>query len=295
MDILFSSVSQGFIWAIMAIGVYLTYRILDIADLTAEGSFPLGAAVCAALITINVHPLLAVLGGFGAGMIAGLCTGLLTTKLKIPALLSGILTMTALYSINMHVMGQGNLNLIGKETLVQWLAPLGLSNDMAMLVIGGVMIALVILVLFLFFNTGLGLAIRATGDNETMSKANGVRTDRMKIIGYMISNGLIALSGTLMAMNNGYADISMGIGTIVIGLAAVIIAEVIFHNLTFGMRLLTIVVGAIIYRLIMAIVFELGINPLDLKLATAILLTIALCSPLVSNKLKQLGKKKGAN
>ncbi|MGL5042558.1 MAG: ABC transporter permease [Culicoidibacterales bacterium] len=287
--IVLSSSSQGLLWAVMAIGIYLMYRILDIADLTAEGAFPLGGATCVALISLQGwNPILATSAGMVVGAIAGLVSGLLHTKLKIPALLTGILTMTGLYTVNLRIMGQGNLPLTNNKTIVSslgdFLDAFGISRDMTVLVLGLIVTGIIILVLYFFFNTSLGLAIRATGDNEEMSLANGINVDLMKIIGYMISNALIALSGALMAQNNSYADLNMGIGTIVIGLASIIIAEVIFKNLTLVKRLLTVILGAIIYRLILAFVLELGVEPSDLKFFSALILTIALGSPLISEK-----------
>ncbi|MGX7417460.1 ABC transporter permease [Carnobacterium gallinarum] len=294
MDIILSSVSQGLLWSTMAIGVYLTYRILDIADLTAEASFPLGAAICAKLIISGISPLLATTLGLVGGMLAGLVSGLLHTKLKIPALLTGILTMTALYSINLRIMGQANISLLGQDSVMSFFTNLGLDKPYAVLVIGAIFVLVVILFLYLFFSTEVGLAIHATGDNNEMSEANGINTDAMKIIGYMISNGLIALSGALLAQNNGYADISGGVGTIVIGLASIIISEVIFNNVSFVQRLFVIIAGSIIYRLIIAIVLEFGVAPTDLKLYSAIILTICLASPLLRSKLRVSLKPKAA-
>lgn len=287
MSILLSSISQGLLWSIMAIGVYLTFRILDIADLTAEGSFPLGAAICASLIAYGVSPLWSTAAALLGGMLAGTVSGLLHTKLKIPALLTGILTMTGLYSINLRIMGKANITLLGKETLMRIMQAYGLTNRTAVLVVGAIASALVILILYLFFNTEIGLAIRSTGDNEAMSEANGIHTNTMKIIGYMLSNGLIALSGALIAQNNSYADIGMGIGTIVIGLASVIIGEVLFRNLSFVKRLGTIVIGSIVYRLIIDLVLQLGVDPQDIKLFSALILAIALSTPLLKKKRKK--------
>lgn len=291
MSIILSSISQGLLWSIMAIGVYLTFRILDIADLTAEGSFPLGAAVCASLIVAGISPILSTLIAVFCGMLAGVVSGLLHTKLKIPALLTGILTMTGLYSINLRIMGKANVTLLGEETLIRTVQSYGLNSRMAVLVVGMMASLLVIFLLYLFFNTETGLAIRSTGDNEAMSEANGIHTNTMKVIGYMLSNGLIALSGALIAQNNSYADIGMGIGTIVIGLASVIIGEVLFHQLSFAKRLLTIVVGSIVYRLIIDLVLQLGIDPQDIKLFSALILAIALSTPLIKRKSK-VGQKK---
>ncbi|SEK88268.1 putative ABC transport system permease protein [Carnobacterium iners] len=286
MSIILSSISQGLLWSIMAIGVYLTFRILDIADLTAEGSFPLGAAVCASLIVAGLSPLLATFIAMFCGMLAGAISGLLHTKLKIPALLTGILTMTGLYSINLRIMGKANVTLLGKETLMRTVQSYGLTSRMSVLIVGLFASLLVIFLLYLFFNTETGLAIRSTGDNEAMSEANGINTNAMKIIGYMLSNGLIALSGALIAQNNSYADIGMGIGTIVIGLASVIIGEVLFRQLSFAKRLLTIVIGSIVYRLIIDLVLQLGIDPQDIKLFSALILAIALSTPLIKKKTK---------
>lgn len=291
MSIILSSISQGLLWSVMAIGVYLTFRILDIADLTAEGSFPLGAAVCASLIVAGIPPWLSTIAALIAGMLAGTVSGLLHTVLKIPALLTGILTMTALYSINLRIMGKANVTLLGKGTLMRTMQSFGLNSRTAVLAVGALVALLVILVLYLFFNTETGLAIRSTGDNEDMSEANGIHTNAMKIIGYMLSNGLIALSGALIAQNNSYADIGMGIGTIVIGLASVIIGEVIFHNLSFAKRLVTIVIGAVVYRLIIDLVLQLGVDPQDIKLFSALILAIALSTPLLKKKSGKILKK----
>ncbi len=226
-DIVLSSISQGLLWSIMAIGVFLTFRILDIADLSAEGSFPMGAAVCALLIVNGYHPIVATLGGMAGGMLAGVVSGFMHTKMKIPALLTGIITLTGLYSVNLLILGRSNVSLSGETTLVTLLTDSGLTKTSAVLVIGAVFVALVVLSLVVLLNTQLGLALRATGDNLEMGEANGIKVDRMKILGYMLSNGLIALSGALLAQNNGYADLNMGVGTIVIGLASIILAEVI--------------------------------------------------------------------
>lgn len=286
MNLLMSSISQGLLWSIMAVGVYLTFRILDVADLTAEGSFPLGAAVSTALIVNNgISPWVATIIALLSGMIAGFISGFLHTKWNIPALLSGIITMTGLYSINLRIMGQANLSLLGQKTLIRTVESFGMSKTNAVLLVGAIAVSLVILILHLFFHTEIGLAIRATGDNNLMSEANGIRTNWMKVIGYMISNGLIALSGALLAQNNGYADISMGIGTIVIGLASIIIGEVFFKHLSLAKRLLTIVLGSIIYRLLILMVLQLNVDPQDLKLFSAILLALALRLPVFREKI----------
>lgn len=313
-DILLSSTSQGLLWSLLAIGVYLTYRILDIADLTTEGSFPLGGAVAAVLLTkepaswpapiaslFSIHalvlPIFAILMAFIAGMLAGLVSGLLHTKLKIPALLAGIITMTGLYSINQRIMGAPNISLMGTDTIFSHAQALGLSKINSAILVGALLVAFVIALLVFFFKTEIGLATRATGDNNEMSEANGIKTDNMKIIGYMLSNGCIALSGALLVQNNSFADLNSGIGTIVIGLASIIIAEVLFKNKSLGFRLLTIVIGAILYRLILACVLELRVDPADLKLFSAIILVVCLSSPLIQQKLglSKKSKRNGGN
>ena len=291
MALLLSSISQGLLWSIMAIGVYLTSRSLNVADLTAEGSFPLGAAVSTSLIVNGVAPWLSVLIALLGGMAAGFISGFLYTKWKIPALLSGIITMTGLYSINLRVMGQANISLLGQGTLIRTVESFGLNKTNAVLLVGSIAVGLVIALLHLFFHTEVGLAIRSTGDNNEMSEANGIRTNVMKVIGYMLSNGLIAMSGALLAQNNGYADISMGIGTIVIGLASIIIGEVFFRNISIAKRLLTIVLGSVIYRLLILIVLEMNVNPQDLKLFSAILLALALRLPAIQERLPKRNKK----
>ncbi|MGO1919520.1 MAG: ABC transporter permease, partial [Alkalibacterium gilvum] len=217
----------------------------------------------------------------------------LYTKWKIPALLSGIITMTGLYSINLRIMGQANISLLGEGTLIRTVEGFGLNKTNAVLLVGSLAVGLVILLLHMFFHTEVGLAIRSTGDNNEMSEANGIRTNAMKVIGYMLSNGLIATSGALLAQNNGYADISMGIGTIVIGLASIIIGEVFFRNLSIAKRLLTVVLGSVIYRLLILVVLEMNVNPQDLKLFSAILLALALRLPAVQDRLSKPKKTKG--
>lgn len=285
-SIFLSSASQGVLWALLAIGVFLTFRILDIADLTAEGSFPLGAGIAAVSITNGLSPIVACLLGFLGGAAAGLVSGLLHTKLKIPALLAGIITMTGLYSVTSRIMGAPNLSLLGQKTVFTWAESLGVSKENAVLIAGLLVALIVVTLLVLFLRTETGLAIRATGDNLAMSEANGINTDTMKIIGYIISNGCIALSGSLLAQNNGFADLNSGIGTIVIGLASIIIAEVLFRNQPLLLRLLTIILGAVIYRFILALVFELNVQPSDSKLASALVLVICLSFPQIQQKLK---------
>ena len=287
MDLILSSLSQGLLWSIMAIGVYLTYRILDIADLTAEGAYPLGAAICATGIVSGLNPLLATFLAFVGGMGAGLVSGLLHTKMKIPALLTGIVTLTGLYSINLKVLGKANVALLRQTTLVTQLQELGLTKTYAVLVIGSLCVLIVIILLTLLLKTQVGLALRSTGDNIPMSEANGINVDQMKIYGYMLSNGLIALCGALLTQNNGYADLNSGTGTIVIGLASVIIAEVILRNLTIAWRLASVVLGSVLYRMIILAILEIPGMDADLvKLFSVILLAVVLFVPEVQKKIK---------
>lgn len=285
LDIVLSGISQGLLWSIMAIGVFITFRILDIADLSAEGTFPMGAAVCALCIMHDINPILATFCGMLGGMLAGFVSGIMHTKMKIPALLTGIITLTGLYSVNLLILGSSNVYLSTHETIVTMVAKLGLDRTSSVLLIGSIFVVLVILILYLFLNTQLGLALRATGDNVAMGQANGIKVDRMKILGYMIGNGLIALSGALLAQNNGYADLNMGVGTIVIGLASIILAEVIIKHLPLGKRLWSLVLGSVIYRLIIVFILTTDIEAQMIKLVSAILLAVILYIPELRNKL----------
>ena len=292
MNFVLSSLSEGLLWSIMAIGVYLTFRILDIADMTAEGAFPLGEAVVASQIQAGRNPWLATLLAFGAGMLAGLVSGILHTKMKIPALLTGIVTLTGLYSINIKIMGGvPNLSIGDASTIFKSVMNLGLSNEESVFLISISCLIIVCLVLTLLMKTQLGLVLRSTGDNIPMSEANGVNADHMKMLGYMISNGLC---GAMFAQNDGFSDVTSGTGTIVVGLSAVIIAEVLIHDLTIGWRLLSIGVGAIVYRLIILNIYE--IPHLDqnlVRLFNAILLAVVLFAPEVQKRLRIRGLKLG--
>ena len=285
LDLVLSTVSQGLLWAIMALGVFLTFRVLDIADLSVEGTFPLGAAVAATLIDAGHSVWFAMLIALIAGCIGGTVTALLTTKLKIPALLSGILTMIGLYSVNLMIMGKANVPLLRAETVFTLTENLfGISSVVATLIVGLVATVIVGAIMYWFFGTVLGTAIRATGCNPQMARAQGINTNVMVILGLLISNGLVALSGALVAQSNGFADVGMGTGTIVIGLASVIIGEVLFGTRSFKNWLISVVLGSVVYRAVIAIVLELGMPPNDLKLFTAVLVAIALTLPLIKNK-----------
>lgn len=285
LDLVLSTVSQGLLWAIMALGVFLTLRVLDIADLSVEGTFPLGAAVAATLIDAGHSVWFAMLIALIAGCIGGTVTALLTTKLKIPALLSGILTMIGLYSVNLMIMGKANVPLLRAETVFTLTEDLfGVSSVVATLIVGLIATTVVGVIMYWFFGTVLGTAIRATGCNPQMARAQGINTNVMVILGLLISNGLVALSGALVAQSNGFADVGMGTGTIVIGLASVIIGEVLFGTRSFKNWLISVVLGSVVYRAVIAIVLELGMPPNDLKLFTAVLVAIALSLPLIKNK-----------
>ncbi|UIF28252.1 ABC transporter permease [Levilactobacillus brevis] len=280
---LITSIGQGLLWAPLAIGVFITFRILDIPDLTTEGSFPLGAAVTVSAMVSGQSALVASLLGFVAGCLAGWVTGVLDTKLRMPSLLAGILTMTGLYSVNMHVMGKSNVPLLNQRVLTSYL-PAGWSVDLQTIVVGVVITGVVMALLVWLFKTRLGLSLMATGNNSAMSAANGIYTDRMVIIGYMVSNGCIALSGALIAQSNGYADIGMGIGTIVIGLASVLVGEIFLRGRQMWVRLSAMVVGAIIYRFLLTVAMGLGFPVDDLKILSAGILVVVICLPLLRQK-----------
>ncbi len=284
-DLLLPTVSQGLLWSLLALGVYITFRVLDIADLTVEGSFPLGASVAVTLLVKDVNPVTAILAAALAGGLAGVVTGLLHTKLRIPALLAGILTMIALYSVNLRIMGKANVSLLGKETaftLVE--STLGVAYSQAVLLVGILSCLLFSVLMYWFFGTEIGAAIRATGYNPQMIRAQGMDTNIMLLIGLFFSNALVAVAGALVAQSNGFADVGMGVGTIVIGLASVIIGEVLFGTRSFKNSLISVILGSIVYRLVIAIVLQMGMPPNDLKLFTAVLVAIALSLPMVKGK-----------
>ena len=283
------AVGQGLIWGIMAIGVYITYRVLDVADLTVDGSLGTGGAVCVLLALSGVNIWLATLCAILAGMLAGLVTGLLHTRCGIPTILSGILTQLALYSINLRIMGWGSatgtqatlaIRVDNFDLLVssRYIRSAGPDNPLILLVL---LAAAVIGALYWFFGTELGCALRATGSNPSMSRAQGINTDTTKVLGLMLSNGLVALSGALLAQYQGASSVDMGRGAIVIGLAAVIIGQVllgkVFRN--FALKLLSAVIGAIIYYAAIQIVLRLGLDTNDLKLLTALMVAVFLSIP----------------
>lgn len=287
MNILVSAIGQGLLWATLGIGLFLTFRILDFPDMTVEGTFPLGAATAVTLISNGMNPGLASLIAAGAGALAGLVTGLIYTKGKVPILLAGILTMTAVYSINLRIMGQANRSLLGKGTLFSADFLDFLPKNFPTVVVGLVIIVVVTATTAIFLQTELGQAFIVTGDNRAMARSLGVNTDNMTIMGLMISNGLIGLGGALVAQNNGFADVNMGIGIIVVALASIIIGEVVFTDqMSLTDRLVTIVIGSVLYRFVLVIVLYLGFNANDLNLFSAVVLGIALTLPQLRKVLK---------
>lgn len=284
-----SAIAQGLIWGIMAIGIYVTYKILDIADLTVDGSLCTGGATCVILLVNGCPMWLALICSIFVGMLAGLITGILITKLKIPAILAGILTQLALYSINLHIMGFGTTSFsksnlpisVDKYNLIvssRYVRELSLRNPIIVVIL---FVAIVIAILYWFFGTELGCSIRATGANQFMARSQGINTDKTKVIGLVISNSLVALAGALLSQYQGFADINMGRGAIVIGLAAVIIGEQIFDKVfkNFALKLFACVLGAIIYYLVIQFVLKLGLSTDDLKMLTAIVVAIFLAIP----------------
>ncbi len=300
-----SGISEGFVWAILALGVYISFRLLDFADLSCEGSITLGASLAAMFIYKGVNPFLATLLAFCGGCIAGSVTAILTTKLKIPPILSGILTMISLYSINIHIMshatgisGTANLSLltVRNNTIYGYIKSLipGMGKDDIILLSGIVFAVAIIGILYWFFGTEMGCTIRATGSNEKMCRAQGINTDTTKIIGLAISNGLIALSGAMICQGQRLAsEVNMGVGAIVIGLASIIIGETIFMKVkNFALRLFGIVVGSVIYRVVVSVVIYSGMPPADLKLMTAVIVMVALSLPIIKNVFYASSKKR---
>ena len=293
-----SGVAQGLMWAILTLGVYLTFRVLDVADLTIEGTFPLGAAVTVVLINKGMNPFLALFLAFVAGLLAGLITGILYTKFKIPAILSGILTMIALYSINIRIMSDKATVTISGVSVKKVIAGLfehAPKSNVLSIIVGLVACAAIIAILYWFFGTEIGCGIRATGSNKAMARSLGINTDWTSILCLMISNGLVAISGSLIAQfDYGSALVNMGQGTIVIGLASVIIGEVIFlrKERNFAVKMSAIVLGAIIYRAIIACALTISwLKATDLKLITAVIVGIALAIPVIKDRINLARKR----
>ena len=283
------AISQGILWGVMALGVYTTYRILNISDLTVDGSFATGGCVAAVCLVNGLKPFVSLLVALVAGLIAGAITGFLHTRCEIPAILAGILTQLGLYSINLRIMGRSNTPLLKVDTLFsKGKELLNLPSQYVAIIIGVVLIVLLVACMYWFYGTEIGSAIRATGNNERMVESLGVNTKTTKMLGFMIANGLVALSGALVTQSQGYADVKQGTGAIVIGLASIIIGEVVCgKRRNFMVRLSTIVVGSILYRVVVAIVLQMGLSTDDLKLLTAVLVAIALTVPVMLEKRNQ--------
>lgn len=282
------AVAQGLIWGIMAIGVYITYRILDIADLSVDGTLGTGGAVCIMLMLSGQNVWVAMAGATVAGMIAGLVTGVLQTSMGIPAILAGILTQLGLYSVNLKTMGKANqaINVDKYNLLISLRFIKGVSIFKNTIFLVAVLIVLLIALLYWFFSTELGCSLRATGCNERMARAQGINTDMNKVLGLMLSNGIVAFSGALLAQYQGFADINMGRGAIVIGLAAVIIGEAAFGKIfrNFGLKLLAVGIGSIIYYLVLQVVIWMGIDTDLLKLLSAVVVAIFLAIPTIKSR-----------
>ncbi|MCI5734557.1 MAG: ABC transporter permease [Eubacterium sp.] len=279
------AIGLGLIWGIMAIGVYITFRVLDFADLTVDGTLATGGAVLVVAMMNGVNVYLALLLAFVAGCIAGFVTGVLNTLLGIPAILAGILTQLALYSVNLRILGKSNQAL----SVYKYHVIASMTNITKAIIIVAIFVVAIIAILYWFFDTELGHSIRATGCNQNMSRANGINIKFTKIVALVLSNGLVALSGGLLAQYQGFADVNMGRGAIVIGLAAVIIGEVIFGKIfkNFALRLLAVAFGGIIYYVVMQFVISLGLNTDDLKLLTAAIVAIFLGIPYLKSQYAQ--------
>jgi putative ABC transport system permease protein len=287
-NLLSISLYEGLAYGFVALGVYITFRVLSFPDLTVDGSFPMGGAVAATLIVAGVNPWLATLIAFISGMGAGLVTALLNTKLRLNALLAGILMMVSLYSINLVIMGRSNVSVLRDSTVLKQTAQLfGIKPTTTLTILFMVVLTIIILgILNWFLRTEIGLALRATGDNEQMVRGLGVNTDMTTIIGVSLSNGLVALAGGLIAQKQGFADVGMGIGMIVMGLASVIIGERLFRPRGITAILFAVIGGSFVYRLFLSIALRLGLPPSNLKLITALLVIIALAIPYIQKKIR---------
>lgn len=284
------SLELGIIYAILALGVFLSFRSLNMPDLTVDSSFTLGAAV-SVIMSVSGHPFLGLLIAFIAGGGAGCITGLLHTKLEIQPLLAGILTMLGLYSINLKVMGgKANIPLLNKPTVYSVFEKI-VPGDYSRLIFAALLLIFILFLFYVFLKTRLGFVLRATGDNDQMVRSLGVNTDFIILIGMALSNGLVSLSGALIAQEQSFVDVGMGIGMVVIGLASVIIGEVVFGTKTLFRRLTAVILGSILYRLIIAFALELGMPPTDLKLVSAVIVTIAMSMPIINKKIASVSRK----
>ncbi len=289
MGLYVGAITLGLIYAYLAIGVYITFRVFDFPDITVDGSITLGAAVCAILLVNDWNPLLAMLIALIAGMMAGALTALIHTRFRVNGLLSGILVMTALYSINLHVMGRSNVPLLKETTIITMLETMDLPLNreaLSLLLFGILGVGLWLLMVWLF-KTDLGTAMRTTGDNPVMIAAQGTNVNRMKILGIALSNGLVAFSGALVVQYQGFADVGMGIGMLVFGLAAVIIGETIVGKRKMKWIFLGVILGSILFRVLIAFALSIGLNPVDLKLITAVFVLLAIILPRIIEKAKK--------
>lgn len=278
LSVIQGALELGLIFAIMSLGIFISFRILNIPDLTIDGTFTLGTSV-SAIFAVNGHPVLGVLFALIAGGLAGCVTGFLQTKMKVQPILAGILTMTALYSVNLRVMGQKpNLSLFDKESIFSGLTRL-IGEEYANLVMIALILVVSIVVIFFFLKTQLGMSLRATGDNEDMVRASSINSDAMKIMGLAIANAFVALAGAILAQYQSFSDVSGGIGMMVVGLASIIVGEAIFGRKSIIRSLLAVVIGAVVYRFVLTIALRIGLEAGDLKLFSAVLVTIAICIP----------------
>lgn len=288
------SLEAGIIFAIMALGVYITFRILNFPDLTVDGSFATGGAVAATMIVAGYSPFVGTLSAFLLGLVVGSITGILHTKGKINPLLSGILSMIALYSINLRIMGRANVPLLGQDTLIDRMESFFshlFSSTSALLITMALFVLIIKLIVDWFLDTEIGLSMRATGDNPRMIRSFSTNTDNTIILGLALSNGLVALSGSLWAQYQGFADVSMGIGMIIVGLASVIIGEAVFGDRTVRRATIAVIGGAIIYRIVIAIALRVGLDPSDMKLMTALIVIFALVAPRITASLREKKRK----
>lgn len=287
-----TALELGLIYAVVALGVYVTFRILNFPDLTVDGSFTTGAATAAIMIVNDIHPVLATAAAFLVGTVAGLITGLLHTKGNINGLLAGILTMIGLYSINLRIMGGANVPLLGQDTIISSLRSFAGVGWTSVLVLAAAVLILK-LIMDWFLHTDTGLALQATGDNEQMIRSFAVSTDRMKILGLMLANGLVGMAGAIVAQHQGFADIGMGIGLILVGLASVIVGQAIFGSRLVIQATLAVVLGAVVYRLAIQFALNAGLNPNDMKLMSALLVIAALLLPQWKGFSKLIRRRRG--
>ena len=305
MSLLLGALTLGFIFALIALGVYISFRIFAFPDITADGSSTLGAALAAMLLVHNVNPVLGTAIAFGGGFLAGAVTGILATKFRINGLLAGILVMTGLYSVNLHIMGRSNISVLGSTTLSSYAERIGTSiahthalnvlgwevtsQELSLFVASFLFVSAVGCVMYVFFQTSVGTAMRATGDNSEMIRALGVNDQSMIILGLAISNGLIALGGALIVQYQGFADVQMGIGIVVWGLASVIIGEALVGTMQLGLSITGAIMGSVLFRLMIAIALRMGLNPNDLKLVTAVFVFLALVTPNLLKRIRNRG------